>query len=675
MTQNKQTPESADNFTGNFLGAVATVLLAHYLEPYLGYQADWVLSVLYVAAALQGITAFLCLVRFWRNQRNRYRAYNHSINSKGSARWATSKDIKRAGLYRLNTCGVFLGTDTWGNPINDRSESHIMVEAPTGSGKTSGFIKPNVFHNDQSQIIIDINGDIAKSTVHAVQKYQGKDVIIVDPMGVLKGEFGKSARYNPLSRLVDYWQSGDQLQHQKMVIKISEFVHSRFPKPKGDGGNDHFRKEAIKWVECLISYMVTHLPAEEITDTKILEILRSELDFEEALQIACCSNVLGNDLASMAGAILGQLENKNDHGYSKSIRDVALQGFNFATRSGALAEAVSKSDFSIKNLQTKPTNLYLIIPPDMMQVCKPFVESFFWAVIDEIISSCNKTPLLFLCDEATNFKIPDMSRNLTLLRNYYCKFIILIQDHKEYANVHGDAAKDVLFSQTGTKLITNPQSPSSMDLASQLCGDATIIVSSSNTGKAWTDPVSTQTSEQNRKLLTPSEAREACYCVIIYKNLPPIKAFLMPFFLVSPWQKWGGESQRSNHKTLLSLRYRILHHVLIYYMRMVLKPYDLITLIIKSTFMAPVKVIYRFKTSLNPFRFIKRATNTIFTLLIRLIEWLLPYSYLIIIIWLFVGQNTPHILIEENGRSCTYRGIEGYKTIPNHKCLLFRMLP
>jgi type IV secretory pathway TraG/TraD family ATPase VirD4 len=60
-----------------------------------------------------------------------------ATTQRGSASWATSKDLKRAGLY--NTSGVFLGCDTEGRPLFFDGEIHGLTLAPQDRGRPSRF--------------------------------------------------------------------------------------------------------------------------------------------------------------------------------------------------------------------------------------------------------------------------------------------------------------------------------------------------------------------------------------------------------------------------------------------------------------------------------------------------------------------------------------------------------
>lgn len=79
-----------------------------------------------------------------------------NLTTYGSARWATAKDIRAAGL--LTNAGVFIGRDGPRYLRHDGPE-HIMAFAPTRSGKGVGLVVPTLLGWSGSAVIHDIKGE------------------------------------------------------------------------------------------------------------------------------------------------------------------------------------------------------------------------------------------------------------------------------------------------------------------------------------------------------------------------------------------------------------------------------------------------------------------------------------------------------------------------------------
>jgi type IV secretion system protein VirD4 len=78
------------------------------------------------------------------------------VTTYGSARWATLKEIKAAGLFAPK--GVFLGRfgDSY---LRHDGPEHVMCFAPTRSGKGVGLVLPTLLSWTSSAVVHDIKGE------------------------------------------------------------------------------------------------------------------------------------------------------------------------------------------------------------------------------------------------------------------------------------------------------------------------------------------------------------------------------------------------------------------------------------------------------------------------------------------------------------------------------------
>ncbi|NET71399.1 MAG: hypothetical protein F6K62_10845 [Sphaerospermopsis sp. SIO1G2] len=100
---------------GNLITAAAIIYGAQYFEPMMGTEAVWMMPALMLIAGYLGLAGIVQSLQFLHNQIRRYYARNYHTGSKGTSHWATEKQIKAAGLHRMDTEGVFLMLDEWGN--------------------------------------------------------------------------------------------------------------------------------------------------------------------------------------------------------------------------------------------------------------------------------------------------------------------------------------------------------------------------------------------------------------------------------------------------------------------------------------------------------------------------------------------------------------------------------
>ncbi len=110
-----------------------------------------------------------------------------AIETYGSARWATRREVKRAGL--LGPDGVVLGRYTRAYLRHDGPE-HVLCFAPTRSGKGVGLVVPSLLTWPGSAIVHDIKGENWTLTAGFRALY-GR-VLLFDPTNAASGA------YNPL---------------------------------------------------------------------------------------------------------------------------------------------------------------------------------------------------------------------------------------------------------------------------------------------------------------------------------------------------------------------------------------------------------------------------------------------------------------------------------------------
>ncbi len=109
------------------------------------------------------------------------------VTTYGSARWANTKEVRRAGL--LGPDGVVLGR-LGGRYLPHNGPEHVLCFAPTRSGKGVGLVIPSLLTWPYSTVVHDIKGENFQLTSGFHAKFGS--VLLFDPTNPL------SAAYNPL---------------------------------------------------------------------------------------------------------------------------------------------------------------------------------------------------------------------------------------------------------------------------------------------------------------------------------------------------------------------------------------------------------------------------------------------------------------------------------------------
>ena len=79
-------------------------------------------------------------------------------------------------------------------PVELRDNPHTLIVSPTGGGKGTAFIIPELLNNPESMVVVDIKGDLNAITAEHRRRI-GHEVVVLNPF-YSKGQ--SSDRFNPL---------------------------------------------------------------------------------------------------------------------------------------------------------------------------------------------------------------------------------------------------------------------------------------------------------------------------------------------------------------------------------------------------------------------------------------------------------------------------------------------
>lgn len=473
---------------------------------------------------------------------------------RGSASWATQTDIKRAGLY--DTSGMFLGCDTEGRPIFFQGETHYLTVAPAGRGKTIACVIPALCHSPLPMVVSDFkNGGLAVMTKSIREQQHQQEVFCVNPAHSYMDQLGSPARYNPLQILLDDWA----MMEKNFLTDAQSLAFQLAPEPSTAGENTFFRNGSRKILVFVFVFLITHHGTAKATLSEALSLLRNVTQLIEACKLAMASTILNGELADMAADLHYKLT-AQDTRQVDSFLEGAVQSLTPFSSSGWLAESTSACDFRFKALKEKGATVYLIADPTNTKVFAPWIGLVAFSAMVELNRALNTKPVLFLLDEATNFRIENLSSNLTGLREFGIRVWFVIQELEEYARVYGRESLETLLSQTEVKQIFGASGSKTCALISTMLGEQTVKSANFNLGRTFYDPIAQSVSEQSRRLRTPDEVRQFTDTILFVRNLPPIRALKVNYSEVKPWSDWVEAnplfgSKLTGKKTRVRLKY------------------------------------------------------------------------------------------------------------------------
>ena len=222
-------------------------------------------------AVLFGLLVYAMGIGIWISTRRNYRRGEEH----GSAKWGNAKAVNRKyrqkpdSMNKILTQNVRIGFDGH----KHRRNLNVLVIGGSGSGKTRGYVKPNVmqaaFAPDPgfSMILTDPKGELCLSTGKMLED-AGYKVKVLDLI-----DMSRSHCYNPFV----YLRNDNDVQ--RLVTNLFKATT-----PKGATSSDPFWDTAAQMLLlALIFYLKYEAPEEEQNFAMVMEMLRAgEVDEEDS---------------------------------------------------------------------------------------------------------------------------------------------------------------------------------------------------------------------------------------------------------------------------------------------------------------------------------------------------------------------------------------------------------
>lgn len=373
----------------------------------------------------------------------------------GSARWGGVLAFRKYGWRRIQRnpkAPIFLGKtlhkyDPWPfcRKIGIDDINHLITIAQSGSGKSTTVIWPNLvkYAYPDSVFILDPKGEHAVLTSRH-RAARGQHVYVLDPFNVTKGQIERHC-FNPLAEI-----DPDSPRAKGDIKQIAEACVMTEATSISEGG-EHFRGLATKVITGLIAHVLTKLPKEQRTLPEVykhFQALRRKEDFESFLPEMEQNPACGNAPSEAVAAYLGSPDkNRGD------IFTTVLNALEWVSDDG-MREHLSRSDFSLEELRTHRTTIYVVLD---FKTMKPQRQGrFMRMLINLAFEKCYNVPLpqdrkeagrrtLFILDEVAQLgPMPSIAEGYQSLRGYDTKIWTFFQNYGAMVNNSYKSPDDLL---------------------------------------------------------------------------------------------------------------------------------------------------------------------------------------------------------------------------------------
>lgn len=339
--------------------------------------------------------------------------------------------------------------------VTDTSDQHVLVVAPTGTGKSRSLAIPNLLCWDGSAIVLDIKGELSATTAEYRRTVLKQKVIRLDPF---KLATQAPHRLNPLDLLRKDGASVPDVAMQLAVMLSTPATVSRDP---------FWQERAQNLVAGLMAYVATQ-PALDADTTfrKMWQLMHAD-DTVHGLAVA-----MDRDAATMppfARGVLAAFLQTTD--VTRSGICATAENLVRIFGSEEVQKATEETDWDVGALaRGEPITVYVCIPATKLLSHAPLVRlwlSLLMGVLNERTVRPSK-PTLVMLDEVAQLGPMDPVRTLmTLSRGYGARAMLFVQSLEQLHEAYKDSI--TLIDNAGT-LVTfgHSRRPMSVTMADHL---------------------------------------------------------------------------------------------------------------------------------------------------------------------------------------------------------------
>jgi type IV secretion system protein VirD4 len=446
-----------------------------------------------------------------------FRPFQPPESLHGDAKWATEKDIRKAGLRASK--GVLLGNTGRGYLVADGFQ-HILLFAPTGSGKGVGFVIPNLLFWEQSLVCHDIKLENYELT-SGYRRKMGQKVFLwnaASPNGI-------THCYNPLD-----WVSRELGQQVDDVQKIANLLL-----PEQEFWNNEARSLFVG-----VALYLLAVPEKITSFGEVVRTLRSD---DVTYNLAVVLDTLGKQIHPVSYMNIAAFLQKADKERSGVIS--TLNSGLELWANPLIDAATASSDFDFNRIKKEPLTIYVGLTPDNIDRLKPLMQIFYQQAAQILTKHMpkpdEKIGVMFIMDEfPTLGEMNIFKQGIAYFRGYRVRLFLIIQDTEQLKDIYEEAGMNSFLANATYRVTFAANTYSTAEMISQIIGNKTVKQISRN-APTFLDlnPASRSKhiSETQRALLLPQEVINLPkeQQIILVESSPPIKTkkifyYKDPFF-------------------------------------------------------------------------------------------------------------------------------------------------
>lgn len=475
------------------------------------------LKVLMAIVAGAGTIPKLLIKRWWL----------HYWSAYGKSQWVTRRALVKAGLTKRG--GLFLGQwrlwFVFRRDLYHHGEGHAITIAAPGGGKSSSVIIPILLESQagNSFIVPDPKGEITAQTAEDQEKR--RKVVYLNPYYEdFKRDTGldyKDTGFNPL----DFVENTNELRSQADTLAQYLMVSDR------KSSDSYFQDEGKELLSLFIAWVVRYEPKMNKTLSFLYALLRSNA-IELLTDIEQKNDPL---LVHDARKFLKMFQHAKAQ-WAGVVAKAELATKRYIPTSPLDIHTSKQGGFNPAILKQEDVTVYVLLPTQHLKSNAPWLNLVMGLIGESVGRAGKARPVTMLLDELPALGyLPDLRSQMRQYRGSGLRVWLFSQTVEAMSDeeMYGEKGFKDIFGLCEIKQIFNIRLYETAKAFSEMCGKT----SKSRHSHDKHDDQSTSLAEV--PLLLPELILRLGQLdqILIYKNLAPIRARLIPYFTRARWKK------------------------------------------------------------------------------------------------------------------------------------------
>lgn len=341
---------------------------------------------------------------------------------------------------RILAAGIRVDNDTW---LTGRNNNDLII-GPSGAGKTTSYVLPNVLNATESMVVVDTKGNLYSKTADRL-RHKGYNVLLLDFTDLQHSPVG----YNPL----DYVRrDANGEPNEQDIMTVSSAIL-----PDEAVGHDPFWSRISRLVmESAIAYVLEYTSDTTLTSVADLmaELCTGRFDrlFTEVGEIN------PDSLCYRRYALWRNMRQAEK--MTASVAGIVGEALAVLTSRGArgLYENPKRVDF-YKLAESKTAVFLNVSDSDPSQY--KLVSLFYTQVLHVLCDYADRRPgnrlpipvRLYLDDFASNLVIPEFDKTISVIRSREISVSIMLQSLSQLVKIFGEHGKATILSNCDHTLL------------------------------------------------------------------------------------------------------------------------------------------------------------------------------------------------------------------------------